>query len=108
MATPSFDEAEKLAWTFHPRVFSSLGRDLVTNDLVAMIELVKNGYDAFAHRVDIRFLEDERVKRGIDWIVRYQRFDDGGFVAPKDWPYAKATGCFGKHSCHMGAFSSPV
>jgi hypothetical protein len=52
--------------------------------------------------IRLGFLDDERVKRGIDWIVQYQRFDDGGFVAPKDWPYAKATGCFGKHSCHMG------
>ncbi len=39
----------------HPRVFSSLGADLVTNDVVAIIELVKNSYDAFATRVDVRF-----------------------------------------------------
>lgn len=53
--------------------------------------------------IRLGFLDDERVKRGINWIVEYQRFDDGGFVAPKNWPYAKATSCFGKHSCHMGA-----
>jgi hypothetical protein len=40
---------------FHPRVFASLGADLVTSDLVAVIELVKNSYDAFATRVDVRF-----------------------------------------------------
>ena len=40
---------------FHPRVFASLGADLVTSDLVAVIELVKNCYDAFATRVDVRF-----------------------------------------------------
>src|SRR3972149_5150397 len=52
-------KGEKIPWTFHPRVFTSLGADLVTNDLVALIEIVKNAYDAFAHRVDIRFVEDK-------------------------------------------------
>lgn len=61
MAISRFNGPEKIAWSFHPRVFASLGRELVTNDLVAMIELAKNGYDAFAHRVDIRFLKDEKT-----------------------------------------------
>jgi len=39
----------------HPRVFAALGADLVTNDVVAVIELVKNSYDAFATRVDVTF-----------------------------------------------------
>lgn len=39
----------------HPRVFAALGTDLVTNDIVAVIELVKNAYDAFAHNVWLRF-----------------------------------------------------
>ncbi len=39
----------------HPRVFAALGADLVTNDIVAVIELVKNAYDAFARNVQIRF-----------------------------------------------------
>ena len=39
----------------HPRVFAALGADLVTNDVVAVIELVKNAYDAFAHNVWLRF-----------------------------------------------------
>ena len=42
----------------HPRVLAALGADLVTNDVVAIIELVKNSYDAFATRVDVRFLSD--------------------------------------------------
>jgi len=41
----------------HPRVFSSLGADLVTNDVVAIIELVKNSYDAFAKWVKVKFRE---------------------------------------------------
>jgi len=33
---------EMVSWKFHPRVFNSLGADLVTDDIVAIIELVKN------------------------------------------------------------------
>lgn len=42
----------------HPRVFESLGKDLVTNDIVAVIELVKNSYDAYARNVWVRFGEN--------------------------------------------------
>ena len=52
--------------------------------------------------IRLGFLDDLRVKRGIEWIVKYQRFDDGEVYPPKIWPYEKATSCFGKHSCHMG------
>ncbi|MGH7595540.1 MAG: ATP-binding protein [bacterium] len=47
----------KIPFRMHPRVFSSLGADLVTNDVVAIIELVKNSYDAFAKWVKVRFRE---------------------------------------------------
>ena len=56
--------------------------------------------------VRLGFLDDPRVKRAIDWIVQYQRFDDGEAWPPKIWPYEKATSCFGKHSCHMGVVKS--
>lgn len=46
---------EKIPFRMHPRVFAALGADLVTNDVVAVIELVKNSYDAFARNVWIRF-----------------------------------------------------
>lgn len=52
--------------------------------------------------IRLGFLDDPRVERGIEWIVKYQRFDDGEAYPPKVWPYEKATSCFGKHSCHMG------
>jgi hypothetical protein len=48
------------------------------------------------------YLEDSRVQNGINWIVRYQRFDDGIEEAPKGWPYDKFEKCWGKHTCHMG------
>ena len=43
----------KIPLKMHPRVFAALGADLVTNDIVAIIELVKNSYDAFASEVRI-------------------------------------------------------
>ena len=48
------------------------------------------------------YLGDQRVKRGIDWIIRYQRFDDGIKKAPEGWPYDRYEMCWGRHSCHMG------
>ena len=49
---------ERIPFRIHPRVFAALGADLVTNDVVAVIELVKNSYDAFAQNVWIRFRDD--------------------------------------------------
>lgn len=58
-------QLEKVLFRLHPRVFAALGTGLVTNDLVAIIELVKNSYDAFASQVDVRFTADPegRVSR---------------------------------------------
>ncbi len=56
---------EAIPFQVHPRVFSSLGADLVTNDLVAILELIKNSYDAFAIRVDIRFFEDSELGKEV-------------------------------------------
>ncbi len=52
----------------------------------------------------IRFghLEDPRVQNGVNWIVKYQRFDDRIKEVPKGWPYDKFENCWGKHTCHMG------
>jgi len=51
--------------------------------------------------IRLGYLEDPRVQRGIDWIVTYQRFDDGIKEAPKGWPYRNKH-CWGTHTCHMG------
>jgi len=53
--------------------------------------------------IRLGLLEDPRTRRGIDWIVTYQRFDDGVGEGPKGWPYDRFGMCFGRHSCHMGA-----
>lgn len=48
-------------------------------------------------------LDDPRVRRGVDWITTYQRFDTGDGPGPKGWPYDRYTTCWGRHTCHMGA-----
>jgi signal transduction histidine kinase len=49
---------EVIPFKMHPRVFQALGSELVTSDVVAIIELVKNAYDAFAREVKVRFVND--------------------------------------------------
>jgi hypothetical protein len=46
--------------------------------------------------------EDHRVEKGIEWIAKYQRFDDGADAQLKGWPYDRYEMCWGTHSCHMG------
>ncbi len=38
-----------------------VGKDLITNDNVAIFELVKNSYDAYATKVEIKFIDNEIV-----------------------------------------------
>ena len=46
---------------------------------------------------------DERVRDSIRWLLKYQRFDDGDFKTPDEWPYrGRRDRCFGKHSCYIG------
>jgi hypothetical protein len=52
------------------------------------------------------YLEDSRVRRGIDWITTYQRFDDAVQEPVKGWPYDQWEICWGKHTCHMGVVKS--
>ena len=53
----------------------------------------------------VRFgmLDDPRVRRAIDWITSWQRFDDGDGHPPTGWPYDRYEMCWGRHTCHMGA-----
>lgn len=53
---------ETISMQFHPRAFAAFGADLVTSDTVAVTELVKNCYDAFAYNVEVEFGEDDKGK----------------------------------------------
>jgi hypothetical protein len=53
------------------------------------------------------YLNDPRVKKAINWITTYQRFDDGvkgkdKNLAPTGWPYDKKDNGGGYHPCHNG------
>ncbi|MDD5371737.1 MAG: hypothetical protein PHQ40_21865, partial [Anaerolineaceae bacterium] len=46
-------------------------------------------------------LADPRVQAAIEWVLRYQRLDDGDRPAPQGWPYSVYKNCWGRHTCHM-------
>ena len=52
--------------------------------------------------IRLGYLKDARVQKGIEWIVKYQRFDDVVEEVAEGWPYDKHEDCWGRHSCHMG------
>ena len=52
-------ESIRVPIKIHPRAFSAFGEDLITNENIAMIELVKNSYDAYALKVEIEFGYDQ-------------------------------------------------
>lgn len=53
--------------------------------------------------IRLGYLEDTRLEGAVDWIARYQRFDDGVAQPPTGWPYDRYEMCWGTHCCHMGA-----
>lgn len=57
---------ENINIQIHPRAFAAFGEDLVTNDMVAVIELVKNAYDAYAFNVIVEFGKNEH---GEEFII---------------------------------------
>ena len=61
----------RVAFRFHARALAALGRDLVTNDVVAVMELVKNAYDALATRVEVR------IRSGVAEDAFLEVVDDG-------------------------------
>jgi hypothetical protein len=51
----------------------------------------------------VRFglLDDMRVRKGIEFLTRYQRFDDGK-GRPRGYPYDREPDCYGAHTCTYG------
>jgi len=52
--------------------------------------------------LQLGYMNDARLEKAIEWILRYQRTDDGEKVNLSGQPYERFESCFGKHSCHMG------
>ncbi len=53
------------------------------------------------------YAEDPRIRKAFDILIEYARFDDGGFVPPKRFPYrATRDRCCGSHSCYAGCLKA--
>lgn len=48
------------------------------------------------------YLDDPRLQKGIEWINRFMRFNDGIANDPQVPPYDHFEMCWGAHTCHMG------
>lgn len=54
---------ESLSFSITPRIIAHFGEDLIKNDSIALLELVKNSYDACANICTIDFnTENEQLK----------------------------------------------
>ena len=49
------NEQGSLKWRFDVSTFRLIGRDLITDRITALFELVKNSYDANAQNVTVSF-----------------------------------------------------
>lgn len=61
----------KKNFRINPRIIAHLGEDLIKNESIAVLELVKNSYDAYASKCDV-FFEEKNGK-----IVSIQITDNG-------------------------------
>lgn len=52
--------------------------------------------------IKLGYLDDHRTQKGIQWILKYGRFDDGDLTRYPDWMKPDKAGCWGKHSCIYG------
>lgn len=67
---------ESVAFRPHARLLTMLGEQLIKNERIALVELIKNSYDADAERVEVRFEnfdEDMTPNAGSSIVVQ----DDG-------------------------------
>ena len=44
----------------------------------------------------------EVINSTIDFFHKYQRFDDGDYKTPSNYPYLSNKSCYNKHSCYWG------
>ncbi len=45
---------------------------------------------------------EDRMSDIVDFFAEYQRFDDGDYQTPKDFPYYRNRSCYGTHTCYWG------
>lgn len=79
---------EQLQFKISSALKDLVGKDLIINDNVAIFELVKNAYDAYATKVEIEFLDDKIIisdnGKGMTFDDLYHKWLFVGFSAKKD------------------------
>jgi hypothetical protein len=55
--------------------------------------------------IRLGFLEDIKVQRAVNWVARFQRYDDGDSAPEGDF-YERYEMCWGRHSCFMGVIKA--
>lgn len=53
---------------YDPRILKQLGTELITSDEIAIVELIKNAYDAHANNVRLHFIESKHHINKINWL----------------------------------------
>ena len=85
--------------------FSTAESARTKSGLVSLIIPCLTGNMVYA-LIKLGYLEDERLRKGIEWILTYQRSDDGEERPPMGEMYDRYRSCWGSHSCHMGVAKS--
>jgi len=60
-----------------------------------------NGNMLYLHSY-FNYEKEEVITSIIDFFSDYQRFDDGGYKTPKEFPYYSNKSCYGRHTCYWG------
>lgn len=80
-------EDKKLKWRFDISTFRLIGRELITDRITALFELVKNCYDANATRVDVVFENVSYDNAVVDNTTKEVRVNPGSKVVIEDNGY---------------------
>ena len=76
-------KAEKLSIRPYARLLTMLGDQLIKNERIALVELIKNSYDADADRVEVRFEDfNEDMSKNEDSCIVVQ--DNGCGMTPEE------------------------
>lgn len=80
-------ENKKLKWRFDISTFRLIGRELITDRITALFELVKNCYDANATRVDVVFENVSYDNAVVDDTTKEGRVNPGSKIIVEDNGY---------------------
>jgi hypothetical protein len=60
-----------------------------------------NGNMLYLHEY-FQFYDKSMIDGVVDFFYEYQRFDDGRFKTPSQFPYCSNRTCYGAHTCYWG------